>query len=156
MFKLWFTGSGTDISFDDIISSMGAHINQGGSIYVGSDSQQVESSVVFVTAICLHGGRDRVGGIYFFSRKKTNSTRFVTVLNRLLHEVELSVEIANKIQDICYVNPEVHIDVSPQGSLTKSAKFCDMLSGYVIGAGFLCKIKPNAWASASIADRHSK
>jgi len=28
--------------------------------------------------------------------------------------------------------------------------------GYATGAGFRCKIKPDAWASNSIADKHSK
>jgi predicted RNase H-related nuclease YkuK (DUF458 family) len=37
-----------------------------------------------------------------------------------------------------------------------TSKFSDMLKGYVAGAGFECRIKPDAWASQSIADRHSK
>ena len=31
-----------------------------------------------------------------------------------------------------------------------------MLVGYVRGSGYVCKIKPHAFAAASIADKHSK
>jgi predicted RNase H-related nuclease YkuK (DUF458 family) len=31
-----------------------------------------------------------------------------------------------------------------------------MLRGYVTGAGFECRVKPNAWASQTVADKHSK
>ena len=51
---------------------------------------------------------------------------------------------------------ELHIDVSPFQSKTATSKFSDMLRGYVTGAGFECKLKPDAWASQSVADKHSK
>ena len=31
-----------------------------------------------------------------------------------------------------------------------------MLIGYAKGVGFKCKVKPNAFAASSIADKHSK
>jgi len=31
-----------------------------------------------------------------------------------------------------------------------------MLTGFAKGSGFNVKIKPNAWASQSVADKHSK
>ena len=51
---------------------------------------------------------------------------------------------------------EVHVDVSPFNAKQGTSKFSDMLKGYVNGYGFDCKIKPNAWASQSVADKHSK
>ena len=51
---------------------------------------------------------------------------------------------------------ELHLDVSPFNIKNGTSPFSDMLKGYVQGYGFQCKIKPDAWASQSIADRHSK
>ena len=53
-------------------------------------------------------------------------------------------------------NMELHLDVSPFHANNGTSKFSDMLKGFVQGSGFSCKLKPNAWASQSIADRHSK
>ena len=71
----------------------------------------------------------------------------------------MSVEIADLLINqygIPRNKIELHLDVSPIESKTKTSKFSDMLKGYVNGAGFVCKIKPDAWASQSVADRHSK
>ena len=51
---------------------------------------------------------------------------------------------------------ELHLDVSPFAAKEGTSKFSEMLKGYVQGYGFECKLKPNAWASQSVADRHSK
>ena len=53
-------------------------------------------------------------------------------------------------------NIDLHIDVSPFNLKNGTSKFSDMLKGYVAGAGFECRIKPDAWASQTVADRHSK
>ena len=51
---------------------------------------------------------------------------------------------------------EVHVDGSPFEAKGATSKFSEMLKGYVAGAGYLCRLKPYAWASQSVADRHSK
>ena len=51
---------------------------------------------------------------------------------------------------------ELHLDVSPFSAGNATSKFSDMLKGYVQGYGFDFRLKPNAWASQSIADKHSK
>ena len=53
-------------------------------------------------------------------------------------------------------NIEVHIDASPVEAKMKTSRFIEMLQGYVTGAGFIYKVKPNAWASQTVADKHSK
>ena len=75
---------------------------------------------------------------------------------RLLKEVELSIDIGYKILEN---NPESDIEIHIDANSKKdqpTGKFADMLMGYAKGAGFKCKIKPEAWASNSIADKHSK
>ena len=75
---------------------------------------------------------------------------------RLLREVELSIQLGYEILEH---NPtadiEIHIDANSKKD-QPTGKFADMLMGYAKGAGFRCKIKPEAWASNSIADKHSK
>ena len=53
-------------------------------------------------------------------------------------------------------NIELHLDVSPFSAGNATSKFSDMLKGYVQGYGFDYRLKPEAWASQSIADKHSK
>ena len=51
---------------------------------------------------------------------------------------------------------ELHLDVSPFHARNGTSKFSEMLKGYVQGYGLECKLKPDAWASQTIADKHSK
>ena len=75
---------------------------------------------------------------------------------RLLREVELSIKIGYEIlENNSNADIEIHIDANSKKD-KPTGKFADMLMGYAKGAGFRCKIKPEAWASNSIADKHSK
>ena len=69
--------------------------------------------------------------------------------------MELAEHIMNNY-DINSEDIELHIDVSPFYMKNGTSKFSDMLRGYVAGAGFECRVKPEAWASQSVADKHSK
>ena len=51
---------------------------------------------------------------------------------------------------------ELHLDVSPFNLNNGTSKYSDMLKGYVQGFGLDYRLKPDAWASQTIADRHSK
>jgi predicted RNase H-related nuclease YkuK (DUF458 family) len=153
---MWHTGSGYEIDFEDVLKEVHQHSRKNGNIFVGCDSQIIKSRCVFSTIICLHGADDQSGGKYFFNREKISKKHFPTLVTRLTKEVEKSIEIASMITDI---NPnievEIHIDANAKHNEATS-KFSDMLIGYARGAGFSCKIKPDAWASSSIADKHSK
>ena len=69
--------------------------------------------------------------------------------------VDLAIDLNSKYQIPLHMI-EIHLDVSPLDKGSKTSIFSDALKGYVRGAGFRCEIKPNAWASQSVADRHSK
>ena len=87
----------------------------------------------------------------------TKSQTSEVVLNAAELEVEKSIAIALKIlRDIPTVNIELHLDVSPSEKKEKSSKFADMLIGYARGVGFECKVKPEAFAATSIADKHTR
>jgi len=87
------------------------------------------------------------------------SKRYSTLSTRITEEVRRSIEIAEYLMNDHHILPEmleVHLDVSPFAAKNGTSKLSDMLKGYVQGYGFTCKLKPNAWASQSVADRHSK
>ena len=153
----WHTGSGTVLSFDEIINILKICIKNGGKIFVGSDSFIANKKVNFATAICIHG--DKKGGRYFFIKEGVPKFSYKTLIVRITEEVKRSLDIANLLTEEYGINSnkiELHLDISAKDMKNGTSKYSDMLYGYVNGAGFACKIKPYAWASQSVADRHSK
>ena len=153
---MWHSGSGIKTNLDTICKQIESHTRKNGSVYVGCDSQIYGDKCTFSTVICLHGANNQKGGYYFFKRQKTKRNDYPNMVIRLLKEVELSIAIGYKILEN---NPsadiEIHIDANSKKD-QPTGRFADMLMGYAKGAGFRCKIKPEAWASNSIADKHSK
>jgi len=153
---MWHSGSGKPVSLEEILKCIYSHTRNNGSVYLGCDSQLYRERCTFSTVICLHGADDQNGGYYFFRREKENSSSYPTMLTRLLKEVELSVELGYQIlEQNSEADIEIHIDANSKKD-QPTGKFAEMLMGYAKGAGFRCKIKPDAWASNSIADKHSK
>tara|TARA_B100000963_G_scaffold361384_1_gene396453 strand:- start:595 stop:1056 length:462 start_codon:yes stop_codon:yes gene_type:complete len=153
---MWFSGSGESTNLQQILEKINKHSADNGTIFVGCDSQITREWCVYSTVICMHGADDQHGGYYFFRREKNKRNDYPTMVMRLLREVELSIEIGYIILE---QNPdadiEIHIDANSKKD-QPTGRFADMLMGYAKGAGFRCKIKPDAWASNSIADKHSK
>ena len=153
---VWHTGSGKEATIESIMEEISVHLNKNGSVFIGCDSQINKDRCTFSTVICLHGANYQSGGHYFFRREYKKRDKYPTMINRLLREVELSVEMGFKILDkYPKADIEIHIDANSKKE-EATGKFSDMLMGYAKGAGFKCKIKPDAWASSSIADKHSK
>lgn len=153
----WFTGSGYEVEFHQIIELVEQHTIDDGFIFIGTDSFLTKNQCTFATAICLHGAAGQIGGNYFVLKTKTPSHQFKVLLNRILSEVEKTVKLGIKISDLCpEARIELHIDISAAGTNTATGKYADALTGYAKSAGFSCKIKPNSWAAHSIADKHSK
>jgi len=154
---MWHTGSNQPISLEEILHITKEYTQDGGRVYLGTDSFLRKNKCIFATALCLYNPLDSRGGRYFFKKVIVPKEKFSTLLQRMTREVERSLELAkilyhkHDIKDL-----EIHADVSPPNTQAQTAKLSDMLKGYVQGSGFDCKIKPYAWASASIADRHSK
>ena len=152
----WISGSGEDFNFSDVHEFIGRHVREGGKIFVGTDSFVTGDDCVFATAICLHGAVGQRGGKYFFKRTRKSRKKFTELLVRILKEVQdsvnISLNIAERFPD---AQLEIHLDIGT-GQNNKTKKFVSMLTAYAKSTGFKCKVKPYAWASASIADRHSK
>ena len=50
---------------------------------------------------------------------------------------------------------EIHVDIG-RTERSKTKGLVDSITGWVKGLGVTCKIKPEAWASAAVADKHTK
>ena len=155
--KKWLTGSNKEIDFYEILKIIKEHITNGSKVFIGSDSFITKQKICFASAICLYGGT--YPGRYFFIRENVANRAFKQLASRMTEEARRSVEIGCLLMEEYNFNPskiELHLDVSPFSAENATSKFSDMLKGYVKGYGFDCRIKPNAWASQSIADKHSK
>ena len=153
----WKTGSGDLIDFKEVALIVSRRSDNGCKIFIGSDSFITNGLVCFSTAICLHG--DDKGGRYFFTRIKEKTHHYKNLTSRITEEVRRSIELAEFLINYHDIEPEcleLHLDVSPFHSKNATAKLSEMLRGYVNGFGLECRLKPNAWASQSVADRHSK
>ena len=125
-------------------------------MFIGTDSMLRTGSCVFATAICLHGSTGQSGGRYFFKRETEKDRDYTNLNSRMLKEVQESIEMAGKIvESHPSIDIEIHIDVG-SGKKSKTRSLVEALRGWTSAAGFSCKIKPYAWASASVADRHTK
>ena len=155
--KDWITGSHEHVDFSEIISLVQEYVNNGSKIFIGSDSFVSGKKTCFATTLCLHGGT--YGGRYFFYKEKVpkNSHKQLTV--RITEETRRSVELAELLMTkygFNCDNIELHLDVSPFHANNGTSRLSDAMTGYVQGYGLSCRLKPNAWASQSIADKHSK
>ena len=154
--KKWFTGNGNEISFDQILDIIKEHSLEEGTVYIGSDSMLNKGKCVFCTAICLLGDTKQ-SNRYFIRRTKNDAKEFKTLLQRITMEVQNSIDMGLRLLELCpTIKIELHLDVSPSEKKEKSSKFADMLIGYARGVGFECKVKPEAFAATSIADKHTR
>ena len=153
----WNTGSHTTKSFEEVVEIAKAYISNGAKIFIGSDSFKTSKKITFASAICLHGKENP--SRYFFIRENVDKKHFNNLASRITEEARRSIEIAECLLSFDKINTdniEIHLDISPIHLNNGTSKFSDMLKGYVTGYGIQCKIKPNAWASQAVADRHSK
>jgi uncharacterized protein len=154
--RTWASGSGESYEFKKVCESIRDHIANNGKLFIGTDSFITGRQCIFATAICLHGADDQNGGKYFFKRSKTQKKNFPKLLLRMLKEAQDSIMIAIKLSELFPdADVEIHLDIGT-GKKNKTSKFISTLTAYTKSAGFKCKIKPHAWASASVADKHSK
>jgi len=155
--KKWVTGSGNEIDFYDMLKLVREYVQTGSKIFIGSDSFISQKKVCFASAVCLHGKNK--GGRYFFYKEFLQKQRYTQLVSRITEETRRSVEIACLFMSeygIMPENIELHLDVSPFAANNGTSKYSDMLKGYVQGYGVDYRLKPDAWASQTIADKHSK
>lgn len=145
------------LDFDEVITFI--RENDGYSIYVGCDSHSAKGEndkYLFAIVVCLiSNGKNRKGNRYFYSRG-IHKRKFSSLKDRLTEEVSFSAQVALDIKKI-FPNKVItlHAD-SSKDKKNKSSQFTEMFKSWALGIGCKFASKPDAWASTSIADKHSK
>lgn len=154
--KKWrnFSGKVFDMPITNIIENAIIKEQEAGhrlKICVGSDSQAYKSHVEYATVIVVL--REGKGGFMFMRNYK--GTKKISIKERMLREVTMSVEVAYAICDILdkyNVELEVHADINTDPKFESNVALKDAM-GYILGMGFVFKAKPYAFASSSCADK---
>lgn len=137
-----------DIDYDEVKSFI-ENSPPDSVIYLGCDSQNVKKKTVFGLSIVVHISGSKGAKCFV---KIANCKRIVSLRQRLMKEVEVSIagafEIIDSIGDRHF---EIHLDINGNPD-HKSNIVCKEAIGYVTGQGFDCKIKPDAFAASSVAD----
>ncbi|MCL6478795.1 MAG: ribonuclease H-like YkuK family protein [Peptococcaceae bacterium] len=146
------------LSFEEMMGDIAGYItglpSSSYKVIIGSDSQ-VKSETCFITAIVVH----RLGkGARYYYRKKIQR-KIKSLRQKIFYETALSLEVGSKVANYLAesglddLEVEIHIDVSKQGDTRDLIR---EVVGMVTGSGFNAKIKPEAYAASSVADKHTK
>ncbi len=130
-------------------------------IIVGCDSSSGEEPHFPVAVVILRVGE---GGRFFLKKIAYKNRKFYNWKMRILEEVLLSCELAlflrenfeKKIQNLGpkpnYQFRYIHADIGENGATRDMIK---EVTGLIRGNGFEPKIKPEAYAASTVADRYS-
>lgn len=123
-------------------------------VTIGTDSELLASKKAdFVTAIVVH--RVGNGGRYFWRRFELG--KFHTLRDRMIKEVLVSLEVAEKVLAELKKSPlpefdfEIHADIGERGP-TKAV--IQEVVAMIRASNFQVKIKPESYAASNVADRH--
>lgn len=153
---MWKTGNKININESEMFNRIYNHIEQKGKVVIGTDSMLTNNKFIFVNAICLIGKESNHHGKFFFSRYASKDEANNNLLVRLLKETTDSIELANKVKNrYPKANIEIHMDVNPSSKFL-SGKYSSTVIGYILGCGYDYKIKPDAYAASSVADKHTR
>ena len=109
----------------------------------------------FACVVALHDNDQRIFK-YYYKRYSDSSKLYKNLQAKILNEVSLAVETAQQIiNTFPDADIEIHVDIG-SGKKSKTRTMIDQVKGWVLGSGFKFQIKPNSWASSSIADWHTK
>ena len=142
----WRTLTGRAV--EDVVDFVRDHARDGQVVHLGTDSLQRTRHTRFVTVVAiLTPGR---GGRAIWTRD--TRPRIVSLRERLLREVWLSVELGLTLSPVVPGPLHVHIDANPIAR-HKSSAYVQELVGLVVSQGFRAVIKPESWAASRAADR---
>jgi uncharacterized protein len=153
--EFWLDGDGNACTREYLKEEIKTYTKNGGKIYVGSDSMLRPEKCSFAAVIALHDNSKKIAR-YYYKKINDKSESYLDLKIKILEEVNLSIQVAQYILEICPdADIELHVDIgTKKANLT--SKLHSMISGWVTGMGFEIKVKPNSWASSSIADWHTK
>lgn len=120
-------------------------------VCIGTDSQVKGKVTEFATVIVFI--RKGKGG-FMYIRNEISKQR-MGIKQRMLMEVGKSIAVAYDLSNIFSrfdVAMEVHADINTNPQF-KSNDALKEAMGYIVGMGFAFKVKPNAFASSSCANK---
>ena len=120
-------------------------------VCIGTDSQVRGTLTEFATVIVFL--REKKGGFMYISN--SNSKVQMGLRERMILEVSKSIEVAYSLCDLLdehNVELEVHADINTDPHFQSNVALKEAM-GYIIGMGFQFKMKPDAFASSSCADK---
>lgn len=120
-------------------------------VCIGSDSQVYGKNIEFGTVVVFL--RKGHGGFMYIANESTSQK--MTLKERLLHEVSLSIAIAYELCDLLdayKVDLEVHADINTNPQFQSNAALSEAM-GYILSMGFVFKAKPDSFASSSCANK---
>jgi len=151
------------LSFVEVVRDIAAFIEEDPDrrykLIVGTDSEaRAGKDVGFVSVIVVH----RVGraGRYFWTRTKTE--KMPSLRQRIYHEAVLSLALAEELTHGVGISLngylvngkcelEIHVDI---GQFGPTREMIREIVGMVTANGFQCRIKPEAYAASTVADKH--
>ena len=120
-------------------------------VCIGTDSQVRGNGIDFATVIVFL--REKRGGFMYIHTESTE--RNISLKERMITEVAKSIQIAYELCDLLDqydVDLEVHADINTNPQFESNVALREAI-GYILGMGFSFKVKPDAFASSSCADR---
>lgn len=150
----WKEVNAGEINSEEFLSIMKNYSKMGMTLYVGTDSMLYNTYCTFSCIVAVHSNKLRIAN-YYFQKQKMYENKFKTLENKILKEIEISINTANFLREnIPKAHIEVHIDIGDTIK-NETRHLVDNAKGWVKGMGFEVKIKPDSWAS-SVADWHTK
>jgi hypothetical protein len=143
------------VLYNDFIKEMKSLNEEGLDVYIGSDSQVIKEKISIVTCICFYKQGINKTKI-FYIKKRIPKKRYPTLRSRMLFEAYTSLEASLEVDPYIDGRLTVHLDIGSDPIKCKTAKFEKELKMLIKSQGFGCEIKPDSWASSSIADRFTK
>jgi hypothetical protein len=153
---MWHTPSGRELEEDVLLEEIKKAVSEHAKVYVGCDSAVIGDHVFFADVVCLHGGDGWQGGRYFFKRESLERKLVPNLRVRITEEANHTVMTATRLME--HIDPshmEIHLDINRSKRHASSA-LADGLSAYAKSLGIDVKLKPDSWASTTIADKHSR
>ncbi len=146
---------GEEISYNEFIKLAKDLEEKGLRLYIGTDSQEFYDTVNVVTCIAFYKSGDTKSSIFYFKEKIPRKS-VPNLKSRMTMEAFQSVQVAMEMGDIYSGEIEVHLDIGYSEKRSKTFLFKKELEQLVQSQGYKCEIKPNSWASSTIADRLTK
>ncbi|MBN09277.1 MAG: hypothetical protein CMC79_02755 [Flavobacteriaceae bacterium] len=120
-------------------------------IHIGSDSQNVGKKTVYCTVIAYRYGNR---GVHYILNKKKQII-IEDMWNRLWHEAELSIDVAEWLSKQINVNLQIDMDYNEDENF-KSNKLISAAKGWANSLGYKVNVKPQTQIATKAADYNCK